>query len=67
MQTARQALEAGLVRPEAVKAVEGAAELRNLAAHGRAADLDEARAMDYLALVDAVNFALGHRPTGGTS
>ncbi len=60
MQMARRALEAGLVRPETVKAVEGAAVLRNLAAHGRKADLDEARALDYLALVDAVSFALGH-------
>lgn len=62
MQMARRALEAGLVRPEIVKAVEGAAVLRNLAAHGREADLDEARALDYLALVDAVSFALGHQP-----
>ncbi|MGI8701893.1 MAG: hypothetical protein ACR2JU_11915 [Nocardioidaceae bacterium] len=69
MQMARRALEAGLVRPEIVKAVEGAAVLRNLAAHGREADLDEARALDYLALVDAVSFALGHqpRPPGATS
>ena len=57
------------VRPGAVKAVEGAAVLRNLAAHGREADLGEARALDYLALVDAVRFALGHQPLppGGTS
>lgn len=61
-QMARRALEAGLVRPEAVKAVEGAAVLRNLAAHGREIDLDEARALDYLALIDAVSFALGHQP-----
>jgi hypothetical protein len=69
MQMARRALEAGLVRPETLKAVEGAAVLRNLAAHGRQDDLDEARALDYLALVDAVRFALGHqpRPAGGTS
>jgi hypothetical protein len=67
MHMARVALEAGLVQPETVKAVEGAAVLRNLAAHGREADLDEGRALDYLALVDAVSFALGHRPTGGAS
>lgn len=66
MQMARRALEAGLVRPETVKAVEGAAVLRNLAAHGREAELDEARALNYLALADAVSFALGHRPPAGT-
>ena len=61
VQMARRALEAGLVQPEVVKAVEGAAVLRNLAAHGRESDLDEARALDYLALTDAVSFALSRR------
>ena len=37
-QMARRALEAGLVRPEIVKAVEGAAILRNIAMHGRESD-----------------------------
>jgi len=61
-QMARRALEAGLVQPEILKAVEGVAVLRNLAAHGRESDLDQARALDYLALTDAVSFALSHRP-----
>lgn len=67
VQMARRASEAGLVQPEVVKAVEGASVLRNLAAHGRESDLDEARALDYLALTDAVSFALGHRPHPPTS
>jgi len=67
VQMARRALEAGLVQPEVVKAVEGAAVLRNLAAHGRESDLDEARALDYLALTDTVSFALGHQPHPPTS
>lgn len=62
VQMARRAQEAGLVRPETVKALEGAAVLRNLAAHGQAGDLDEARALDYLSLVAAVSYALTHRP-----
>jgi len=37
------------VQAETVKALEGAAVLRNLAAHGQEGDLDEARALDYLA------------------
>lgn len=59
---ARRAQDAGLVQPETVKALEGAAVLRNLAAHGQGSDLDEARALDYLALVEAISFALSHRP-----
>ncbi len=43
-------------------ALEGAAVLRNLAAHGQEGELDEARALDYVALVEAVSFALSHRP-----
>lgn len=62
MQMARRALKAGLVRPETLTAVEGATVLRNLAAHGRPSDLDETRALDYLALTDAVRFALSHQP-----
>ncbi|WGW11856.1 hypothetical protein LWF01_17475 [Saxibacter everestensis] len=57
-QLVRRAHEAGLVQVETVKAVEGIAMLRNLAAHGHETGLDEARALDYLALTDAVSYAL---------
>lgn len=58
MQLARRAQEAGLVQREMVRAIEGIAVLRNLAAHGHDAELDEPRALDYLALTDAVSYAL---------
>lgn len=61
VQLARRASSLGLISREAVRAVEGAAVLRNLVAHGQSTDLDDARAQDYLVLVDAVRFAL-HRP-----
>ncbi len=61
LQLARRASDLRLISPEAVRAVEGAAVLRNLVAHGGPTDLDEPRARDYLALVDAVLFAL-HSP-----
>jgi hypothetical protein len=36
--------------------------MRNLAAHGRASEITVERAQDYLALVDAVLYALRQRP-----
>lgn len=57
-QMGRRALDAGLIQPETMSAIDGAAVLRNLAAHGRQAELDERRALDYLALVDAVSYAI---------
>lgn len=68
MQLARRAQEADLVQPETVRAIEGIAVLRNLAAHGHEAELDEPRALDYLALTDAVIYALtqeGRKRAGG--
>lgn len=71
MQLARRAQEAGIVQPETVRAIEGIAVLRNLAAHGHEAELDEPRALDYLALTDAVSYALTQedrkRPRGDNS
>ncbi len=58
LQLARRAQEAGLVQAETVRAIEGIAVLRNLAAHGHEAELDESRALDYLALTDAVSYSL---------
>lgn len=45
------------INDETLKAIEGMAVLRNLAAHGPD-ELDEARAREFLALADAVLFAL---------
>jgi hypothetical protein len=59
-QMSRRALAAGLIQPETMSAIDGVAVLRNLAAHRRQAELDEQRALDYLALVDAVSFALSN-------
>jgi hypothetical protein len=59
---ARLALEHGLITPETLNAIEGVTTLRNLAAHGRQAEVSPERAMDYLALVDAVLFALRQKP-----
>jgi hypothetical protein len=55
---ARVALAHGLITPETENAIVGVTTLRNLTAHGRQADLSPERAMDYLALVDGVLFAL---------
>ena len=46
------------MQPETVRAVEGIGELRDLAAHGRAEDLDQARALEHLALTDAISYVL---------
>ncbi len=67
---ARRAQEAAIIRPETFRAIEGVAVLRNLSAHGHG-DVDETRALEYLALVDAVTFALDQdaraaRPTQQT-
>jgi hypothetical protein len=59
----REALERGIITPEAAKAVEGITVMRNLAAHGRASEISPERAREYLALVDAVLFTLHQRPT----
>lgn len=65
-QMGRQALDAGLIQPETMSAIDGLAVLRNLAAHGRQAELDEQRALDFLALVDAVSYALSSSSRGSS-
>jgi hypothetical protein len=55
---ARLAAQHGRINDETVRAVEGLTVLRNLAANGRAAGTTSDRAIDYLALVDAVLFVL---------
>jgi len=59
---ARLAHRRGLVTSETLNAIEGLGVLRNLAAHGRHTDLDARRAIEFVALADAVLFALGPKP-----
>jgi hypothetical protein len=54
------ALQAGVINQETATAIHDLATLRNMVVHGGADDLDRARAMDYLALADAVIFAIEH-------
>jgi hypothetical protein len=63
---ARLAHRHGLISDETLNAVEGLAVLRNLAAHGRADEISTQRAIEYLALVDAVLFALRSGPPKAT-
>ena len=58
IELARQAASKGLITPETLNAFEGLTVLRNLVAHGRDEEVTEARARDYLALVDALLFAI---------
>jgi hypothetical protein len=44
-----------------VNAIEGISVMRNLAAHGSAREISSEQAMEYLALVDAVLYALKTR------
>lgn len=57
-------VEAGLVTPETLNAVRGLTALRNLAAHGPAAETTTTveRAREYVVLVQAVLFALSRPP-----
>ena len=55
---ARQAAKKELITPETLNAFEGLTVLRNLVAHGRGEEVTEQRARDYLALVDALLFAI---------
>jgi hypothetical protein len=54
----REALARDLISPETASAIEGITVLRNLAAHGRAGAVSHDRAVEYLALVDAVLYTL---------
>jgi len=56
---ARLAQREGVITELTANAIDGLAVLRNLAAHGQApSDLNTARALDYLAMVDGTLFAL---------
>jgi hypothetical protein len=59
-----------LISPQTADAIRGATVLRNLAAHGPENEIDEQKAVEFLALADAILFALktgvGHgRPSAG--
>lgn len=69
LRLARLLEQHGALTEEIVRAVEGLTVLRNLSAHGRASDLTAERAVDYLALAQAVLFAIdqnsrSRRPPG---
>lgn len=55
---ARLAMQHELISAASVRAVEGIGVLRNLAAHGGAREVTPDRAVEYLALVDGVLFAV---------
>ena len=60
---ARLVRERGLISDETLAAIEGLSVLRNLTAHARS-DIGVDRALDYLALADAVLYALRSKPSG---
>lgn len=55
---AQVAKQRGNISEETLRSIEGLAVLRNLAAHDRVADLDAARAMEFVVLAEAVLYAL---------
>jgi hypothetical protein len=55
---ARRAVQHKMITSSTAERWKGIAVLRNLSAHGRASELTEDRALDYLALVDGVLFAI---------
>jgi hypothetical protein len=57
------AQERGLISDESLAAIEGMSVLRNLVAHSRS-DIGVDRALDYLALADAVLYVLRPKPAG---
>ena len=59
---ARQARDRGLISDETLTAIDGLSVLRNLAAHSPTDDIGAERAHDYLALADAVLYALRAKP-----
>jgi hypothetical protein len=62
MALARVALDHDLISPETFKAIEGLSNLRNLVAHSVGDDIGRARAEDYVAMADAVLYAMRPKP-----
>ena len=70
MGMARLAAKKGLISEASVRSVEGISYLRNLAVHGGAHDITSEQAAEYVALADALLYAIKgdyRRATGGTS
>lgn len=61
-QVASLAFDQNLISRETLDAIEGLQNLRNLAVHGRD-EIGFERARDYVAMADAVLFAMRHKPT----
>jgi hypothetical protein len=61
-QMAVRASEANLISPETLKAIEGLRDLRNLTAHSTRDDIGVDRARDYVAMTDAVLYAMRDKP-----
>lgn len=61
-QMAVRATKANLISPETLKAVEGLQNLRNLIAHSTRDDIGVDRARDYVAMADAVLYAMRDKP-----
>jgi hypothetical protein len=64
---ARVAHSQGLISDETLAAVEGLSVLRNLAAHSPTDDIGADRARDYLAMADAVMYAMRAKPGARTT
>jgi hypothetical protein len=65
MMLARLVHERDQISDASRQAVEGLAQLRNLAADGRGGEVDREKALDYLTLADATLFAIkSWRPEG---
>jgi hypothetical protein len=60
---ARRARELGLIKDEMVRAVEGVQVLHNLVAHGKADEVTQKQAAEFLALVQALRYALEAPPS----
>ena len=58
VQLARLAHRKGLITAESVNAISGVAVLRNLVAHGSGSNITPQQANEYLALIDAIMYAL---------
>lgn len=61
---ARLARQRDLISDETLAAIEGLSVLRDLTAHSSSGDIGVDRARDYLALADAVLYALRSKPSG---
>lgn len=59
---ARLAFDHDLINAETFKAIEGLSSLRNLAAHSGRDEIDRSRAQDYVAMTDAVLYAMRDKP-----